>query len=498
MHDLVVVSDLHLGRGKNPETGRFFGLETFFWDDDFRRFCAHLRKEATDRATSLRLVLNGDVFDLLRIEPVDGGGALTPATAAETVRAILGGHPSFAEGLATILASGHEVLLLPGNHDPEIQWRPVQDVVRAAILKRLRAHMGDEEADGAIRGLRFEPWFHHEPGRIWIEHGCQYDPEGAFRYPLRSGLVDQPDALHEAELDLPLGNFFQRYLYNAFGSITFIVPSTRAHFRYFKWLLFNDPRLLFRVTASHGPFMFQVLRRLAKVVGTRKDLERAHEEELGSVAERSGLGEKLRTIDSWKNVRGDVAQAGSQLLRQLVKISVAVALLAGLAASLWFAGFHAINELRAGFVPKALLFLALNFLFLVSGTVALAYALRTPPSVPPKPMRSAAQRIAQLLDVPIVTFGHTHDEAIQRMNGSSGGHAWYFNTGTWVSVFTHDVLYPRERVQLTFLRVRGHEAELLHWSPGRGEALPVILIDDDAPREARLRLAEGESSPAAR
>ena len=45
MHDLVVVSDLHLGRGKNNHTGRFHELEAFFYDEaDFVRvysvFCS--------------------------------------------------------------------------------------------------------------------------------------------------------------------------------------------------------------------------------------------------------------------------------------------------------------------------------------------------------------------------------------------------------------------------------------------------------------------------
>jgi hypothetical protein len=61
-----------------------------------------------------------------------------------------------------------------------------------------------------------------------------------------------------------------------------------------------------------------------------------------------------------------------------------------------------------------------------------------------------------------------------------GGRAWYFNTGTWIAVFTHDVLVPRARVQFSFLRVQGDEAELLQWSPQRDRALPVILLEEDA------------------
>jgi hypothetical protein len=105
--------------------------------------------------------------------------------------------------------------------------------------------------------------------------------------------------------------------------------------------------------------------------------------------------------------------------------------------------------------------------------------LRSATGPPVRPARRAARRIADLVEVPIVTFGHTHDEAIWRLRRATGQTAWYFNTGTWIAVFTSDELLPRERVQYTFLRIRGHEGELLHWSPGRGEAVPVVLLEDE-------------------
>ncbi|MBC8068898.1 MAG: hypothetical protein IAG13_11240, partial [Deltaproteobacteria bacterium] len=64
MHELVVVSDLHLGRGKNLESGRYYELEAFFYDEDFHSFCLWLCSDARDRGVQLRLVFNGDTFDL--------------------------------------------------------------------------------------------------------------------------------------------------------------------------------------------------------------------------------------------------------------------------------------------------------------------------------------------------------------------------------------------------------------------------------------------------
>src|SRR5690606_21144997 len=130
------------------------------------------------------------------------------------------GHPLFVRGLAEVLEAGHRLVRIAGNHDAELQWAVVQGEVRRALLAEVAGQAGGSAvavAEASAR-LTFEGWFHHEPGRIWIEHGCQYDPENAFRYQLRRRFADLPEEVLEAEVDLPLGTFFQRYLYNSFGS----------------------------------------------------------------------------------------------------------------------------------------------------------------------------------------------------------------------------------------------------------------------------------------
>ena len=490
MHDIVVVSDLHLGRGRNPETGRYHRLEAFFFDDDFGRFCSWLCDEAAAHEAALKLVLNGDTFDLLRIDPEPAGpGAtlsekrygplMTPTRAAETVHDILHGHPGLVAGLGRVLLAGHRVVVLPGNHDPEIQWKGVQEAMRAVLVAHMQKVGGPNAARSASERLRFEAWFHHEPGRVWIEHGCQYDPDNASRYPLRTALGDDPDAVRKTEPDLPMGSFFQRYLYNAFGSLTFIVPNSRSNARYFRWLLFNQPRLLARVAVSHGPFFLQVIRRIAKAAASTKALRRAHRTELDTLAEDSGLGQRLHAVDRLKNVRGSAASVTYGLLREGLKGAALVMAIAFLGAGLWFAGFHAINEMRSGFGLKAVLFLGLNFLFLTGALVGLLFSLvRVPETPATRPLQRAARAIARVVDAPIVTFGHSHEEVVWRMDRTSRPARWYVNTGTWIAVFAPDELVPRERVQYTFLRITGHEPKLMHWSPGRHEALPVILLDD--------------------
>jgi UDP-2,3-diacylglucosamine pyrophosphatase LpxH len=496
LHDIFVVSDLHLGRGKNPLTGRYHRLEAFFYDEDFNHFCHDLVRNARERGERFKLVLNGDTFDLLRIEPEPDRApsghrsryspALTPSEAAITMRHILEGHPLFVRGLAGILAAGNHVVFLPGNHDPELQWEAVQDEVRRALVAELARGGGvgagaEEAAAQAAERLSFESWFHHEPGRIWIEHGGQYDPENAFKYHLRRRMAELPDETHRQEVDLPLGTFFQRYLYNSFGSITFIVPTSRSNLRYFRWLMLNRPRLLARVATVHGPFFLQVLRRLAKIPPSEEALRQRHEAELAELVARSPVGERLHLIDALKQAHRSAALVARQFVGRMIKAIGYVLLAAFFAAGLWFLGFNAISTMQAGFGFKAVLFLTLNFLFLVAAVGGAAYFLLRPASVwaEDRRARKAATKIAGLARVPIVTFGHSHEEVIARLEVEGGTSAWYYNTGTWIAVFTADSLLPRERVQYTFLRVRGHHGELLHWSPGRREAAPVVLLEED-------------------
>ncbi len=486
----MVVSDLHLGRGFDPATKRYRRLEAFFYDEDFRSFCRWACRDAGERGVPLALVLNGDVFDLLRIEPepVPNGtpfqrrfGPLpTPAVAGRMVADILVGHPAFVEALADVLATGDEVVWVCGNHDLELQWSAPQDAVRAAVSAALAARGAPASA---LERLRFEAWFLLEPGRIWIEHGCQYDPESAFRFPLRARLADSPVAADVAERDMPLGNFFQRYLYNAFGQLTFIVPSSRANYRYFRFLLANQPRLLLRVARSQGLFLLQLMRRMARPPDPDwlRAAERGHAAQLAELAESSGLGERLLAVDGLKNVGAEAPRAIIGIFRQGARAVLKAIAVAVFALALLTGVSHAIDELTVGFGWKALLSLLLYLTFAALGASALVAAVvRLPPDEPPRRLREAAARIAQLVGVRMVAFGHTHEEVVNPIPCPSG-QGWYFNTGTWLAVFTHDVLLPRERVQYTFLHVRGDEAELLQWSPGRGRPIPVVLLEEERP-----------------
>src|SRR5215471_4273279 len=60
--EIFVVSDLHLCRGRNPETGRFSRTEDFLSDQAFSRFLDYAYA-----GPEKLLFINGDAFDFVRI-----------------------------------------------------------------------------------------------------------------------------------------------------------------------------------------------------------------------------------------------------------------------------------------------------------------------------------------------------------------------------------------------------------------------------------------------
>ena len=140
MHDIVVVSDLHIGRGRNPATRRFHALETFFFDDDLRRWGA----TADDR------IFKRDALEVEAVEPGftvtcddDKVGVLPGGAAPWFVRvARTGGFTGAVTVRAENLPPGMSAdpcVLPPGQNDGLLLLRAKAGAAPAASAVRLVA-----------------------------------------------------------------------------------------------------------------------------------------------------------------------------------------------------------------------------------------------------------------------------------------------------------------------------------------------------------------------
>lgn len=158
------MSDLHLG-GEAESGERGFRLCTH--EPQLSAFIRSL--SALDAAPSVELVINGDFVDFL----AEAAYARPPAWSAfhypesvaiESLDRIAARSAEVFDALRAFLAKGHRLVVLPGNHDSELNL--------PAVRRRLRKHIGaDSGGDYEFVGYGEA----YRVGDVLIEHGDRLD-----------------------------------------------------------------------------------------------------------------------------------------------------------------------------------------------------------------------------------------------------------------------------------------------------------------------------------
>ena len=511
--NLLVVSDLHLSDGRNPRLGTFSPREDFFFDDQFARFLAYYRgrRDGQPDLPPWHLVIDGDFVDLLQVTTRRGaapdmnrdrdrpyyGLASGARESAYKIGQVARGHEPFMRALAGWVVAGNAITVIKGNHDVELHYPAVRDALLAELRRAWVSGGGSPSALAPVDAgaIRFSDWFYYEKDLLWIEHGNQYEASNAFRYWLAPLLPEIPDCPPERkdEIDLPLGSFFVRYLFNRVENVEPFADNMKPAMRFVRWLLRAHPVVALRFLARDGSYMLGKLRRALRRLGgsAYAARERAHGERLTELSLESGIPrEKLAEIDRLraKTVLQEPAwwaRALRPLLVPWISLGVLVLLLAiGTAAVLLAAARllgGALPPEIAGTVPRGLADWVRTWgswaVLLVAGVAAVLlvrWALAGEEKAKLRKLAVRASRIARLLPVRYVVMGHTHDPKLRKL-GKAGGRALeYFNTGSWTGHFRDE----RDRllggdVRFVFLeaerRQDGLRPLLMEWDDGAGE-----------------------------
>jgi len=161
----LVLSDLHLSDGSRP--GQVNPLEDFFHDERFAELLAHHRRQLGDDG-EIELILNGDIFDLLKIKvggvwPTD----ITDEMATEKLRQCLDGHPVFVRALKEFLANPrNRMTYLPGNHDLDMWFPGPQEL--------LRRYVAPGDAGERVQFITSSDTY-YLPDGIQVRHGHQLE-----------------------------------------------------------------------------------------------------------------------------------------------------------------------------------------------------------------------------------------------------------------------------------------------------------------------------------
>jgi UDP-2,3-diacylglucosamine pyrophosphatase LpxH len=170
---VFVISDLHLGGRPDPEPGADApGTQINRSQAALTEFIDWIRtSHEPAREGELELVINGDIVDFLAED--DLGAHLWTANEEEAVRKLElifrrsreYGQRGVVDALADLLAAGHRLTLLLGNHDVEL------------ALPAVRARLIDELGAGDLsRRLHFiYDGEAYTLGKLLIEHGNRYD-----------------------------------------------------------------------------------------------------------------------------------------------------------------------------------------------------------------------------------------------------------------------------------------------------------------------------------
>lgn len=155
----IVVSDLHLA----PERSR--GL--FQADAELSSFLLWILEEAPGST----VILNGDVVDFLVIESSDSvNGVFDHSIILRRASAIVDYHPEVFDALSKLARSPHHhLVILSGNHDPELIFPEVRQV----FDDRLCGSIANPGIRWLVNGEAAQ--LSIGPVRAVIEHGDNYD-----------------------------------------------------------------------------------------------------------------------------------------------------------------------------------------------------------------------------------------------------------------------------------------------------------------------------------
>jgi UDP-2,3-diacylglucosamine pyrophosphatase LpxH len=172
----IVISDLHIGRGRVLSDGSLNVLEDFIADRQLAEFLNHY-SSGNFYDAEVELVLLGDILNSIQVDyrgyfsPI-----LTESISVEKVKSILKGHPTVVAALRAFAETpGHTVSYIVGNHDVDLIW----DSAKRAFCEAVGIHIVFKNFSYQVDGIHFEHGQQYEvvnrlnPKRIFITQGLK-------------------------------------------------------------------------------------------------------------------------------------------------------------------------------------------------------------------------------------------------------------------------------------------------------------------------------------
>jgi UDP-2,3-diacylglucosamine pyrophosphatase LpxH len=160
----LIVSDLHIASGDTMLDG--FGERQQAALDGLLAAAGRSGGNPLGEGDDVELIINGDCFDFVAVEPHDTGGVMDAGLAVEKLRKVTAAHGPFFMTLGRFVRQpGRRITFMTGNHDIELCFAEM----RAGIMEAIGMRQDD-------RRVYFCPTRSYRPlPDVYIEHGNAYD-----------------------------------------------------------------------------------------------------------------------------------------------------------------------------------------------------------------------------------------------------------------------------------------------------------------------------------
>jgi UDP-2,3-diacylglucosamine pyrophosphatase LpxH len=219
----VVVSDLHLGKGRLLQGGGINSFEEFYFGEKLVEFIQYY-SSGTFRDYEVEIIINGDFLNFLQ---VDYKGhfltVLTEGVCLEILKTIIDGHKRVFKALSDFSAKpGNSISYVVGNHDQAMLWPACRDYLNQMCGTTIRYKNIVYFFDG-----------------VHVEHGHMH--EAANRFDPRRFFLKKD--LAEPILNLPFGShFFVELVLKIKHNYPF-VDKIRPFGKMIRWAFFNEPKM---------------------------------------------------------------------------------------------------------------------------------------------------------------------------------------------------------------------------------------------------------------
>lgn len=235
----LVLSDLHLGKGRQLENGSINALEEFYYSEKLVEFIQYYSTGAF-RDYDIELIINGDFLNFLQ---VDYRGhflsVITESVALEVLKSILKGHVVVFKAMGEFLAQPHrKITYVIGNHDQAMMFQACRDYLDQVVGQRLQYKNIIYFFDG-----------------VHVEHGHMH--EAANRMDPKKFFLKQ--GWPEPILNLPFGSHFFVELVLKIKEKYPHIDKVRPFGRMIRWSLFNETFLTLKAFFSLLKYAYRMV-----------------------------------------------------------------------------------------------------------------------------------------------------------------------------------------------------------------------------------------------